>query len=190
VTWKQKARHNLGEICVEREFKPSGKRRKRKKPTSKELNVKNRKSLKLTTESFETALAKDPSAHSPVVMQCTKKAPIKCICDMYICTYKTMLFRSSGGPRESRGLGIKTWLYPCCASYAKKFIKKILMHENKERSNQSHPPFSVQVTSQHSCAKMAGLWCDGLVHDLESYLLLVNNLHIAWLLIPCTHIVM
>jgi hypothetical protein len=86
----------------------------------KELNVKNRKSLKLTTESFEAALAKDPSAHSPVVMQCTKKAPIKCICDMYICTYKTMLFRSSGGPRGSRGLGIKTWLYTCCAPMQRK----------------------------------------------------------------------
>jgi hypothetical protein len=44
VTWKQKARHNLGEICVEREFKPSVKRRKRKKPTLKELNVKSKKS--------------------------------------------------------------------------------------------------------------------------------------------------
>jgi len=44
VTWKQKARHNLGEICVEREFKPCGKTRKRKKPTLKELNVKTKKS--------------------------------------------------------------------------------------------------------------------------------------------------
>jgi hypothetical protein len=44
VTWKQKARHNLGAMCVEREFKPSGKRRKRKKPTLKELNVKLKKS--------------------------------------------------------------------------------------------------------------------------------------------------
>jgi hypothetical protein len=79
----------------------------------------NRKSLKLTTESFEAALAKDPSAHSPAVMQCTKKALIKWICDMYICTYKTMLFCSSGGPRGSRGLGIKTWLYPCCAPVQK-----------------------------------------------------------------------
>ncbi len=43
-----------------------------------------------------------------------------------------MLFHSSGGPRESRGLGIKTWLYPCCVLYAKKFIKQILRHENKQ----------------------------------------------------------
>jgi hypothetical protein len=36
--------HNLGEICVESEFKPSGKRRKTKKPALKELNVKSKKS--------------------------------------------------------------------------------------------------------------------------------------------------
>jgi hypothetical protein len=38
VTWKQKARHNLGEICVEREFKPSlGRGGKERSPPRKSL---------------------------------------------------------------------------------------------------------------------------------------------------------
>ncbi len=78
VTWKQKDRHNLGEICVERSSNHLGRQGKERSPPWKSL-MSNWKSLKLTTESFEAALAKVPSAHSPVVMQFTKKAPIKCI---------------------------------------------------------------------------------------------------------------
>ncbi len=84
-------------------------------------------------------------------------------------------------PAEDRG-GAEVWGSKLGYTHVVHVCKKIhqtnsQVMRTRSKVIKSHLPFSVQVTSQHGCAKVTGLWCDGLVHDLESYLLLVKNLH-------------
>lgn len=43
------------------------------------------------------------------------------------------------------------WCYTTYTGIAKFFIKNIQRFGNREHNNQFHPPFSVQLTSQHGC---------------------------------------